>query len=528
MANVSTQIKTAQNQGKSVNVSASLELGKVVYNTPSKPASGIPAPQQVTTTPVAQVKQAIQNTTPTVPKGTTGQVNASAPATVPVTAKPPAAPVQAANNTSVGLRSYFENQGTKVDWNPNTGNAIIGGVEIDSSGFKNNNGSYYVTPDQLQGIKNLINPPAPVDTTKPQLQGMSDEDWTKNQIQTRTNDINNSAQTQINTVNQNLVKLLSDLDAEAATINPAYQNTMNNINQNQFNTTESTREQMNSAGWDKNSGLAQGEVTRIGIAANKDRAAAETDKASKIADVARRKSLAAGLASTDVTNIQKDAANKIANVGGQVALEGDTRNLQRYQSLIGQYNADRTFNYTVTKDNKDRSYQISRDNVLDSHWLKTFNQAEAAQIIDKAYKEGMISISERETAMKEALLPSQIEQNKASASASYASANASNASAENSRASAAQTKTETELLKTTGSKTGTTKGFTSEDYYKTGQDMLNATGDALDKNGRPTGAKGPKYSAAQVTDWLMAVPENELSATEKVRIANRLGLPKPK
>ena len=72
-----------------------------------------------------------------------------------------------------------------------------------------------------------------------------------------------------------------------------------------------------------------------------------------------------------------------------------------------QYNADRNYNFDTaraeTQDNQYKQefdYQVSRDKVLDSQWMKQFTAAEQQRMIENALSSRQISVSEGNLAMR--------------------------------------------------------------------------------------------------------------------------------
>jgi hypothetical protein len=89
---------------------------------------------------------------------------------------------------------------------------------------------------------------------------------------------------QLATINMNLQLTMAQLDAEKATLEPVYQDTLKTIAKNQFSSAEAAKEMMNQSGWNtQNSGLAVGEQTKVVNQANDQRTDAQTTKERSVA-----------------------------------------------------------------------------------------------------------------------------------------------------------------------------------------------------------------------------------------------------
>lgn len=117
---------------------------------------------------------------------------------------------------------------------------------------------------------------------------------------------------------------MSNLGAEQAKVNPAYQGAIKQIGQNEFTTKETQAETMNAGGWNTaNSGLTVGEMTRIGNASNADRAAAGVQKNTTLADIARRRSVTKNQYNTSMKTLkdQKTLGTSKAASAAQIAAD---------------------------------------------------------------------------------------------------------------------------------------------------------------------------------------------------------------
>jgi len=98
---------------------------------------------------------------------------------------------------------------------------------------------------------------------------------------------------------------ISNLSGERASIEPMYNETIRAIDEGAFNNSEAKKELMNQYGWGMgDTGLAVGEVNKIGIDAQKSKDKAAIERDNMLADIKRRESLAASL---------KDNSNADAN-----------------------------------------------------------------------------------------------------------------------------------------------------------------------------------------------------------------------
>jgi hypothetical protein len=264
---------------------------------------------------------------------------------------------------------------------------------------------------------------------KPAYDGLSPEEFSTQLMQKAQAGVDASASQQITNINNNLAQLLSDLGAEGSKVNPEYDKAIQNIHKNEFNSTETSKELMNQSGWNaNNSGLAIGEVDRIGIAADNDRADAELDRTATLADIARRVQLAQANAGNTITGINNWKSASMAGAAADAMLQADSRNYGQYRDSVGDFYTDRDynhqvdreevadqqwndtfdwqketdtrdFNYQKDQDTKNFNYQVTRDKVLDDRWLTQFNADQQQRIIDNAISNRQISVSEGNLAL---------------------------------------------------------------------------------------------------------------------------------
>ena len=103
-------------------------------------------------------------------------------------------------------------------------------------------------------------------------QSTSQDDYYKALVKSKKNAINAEYETNASIIKNNLTRALAALNQSKAALEPLYQRQLGSIAQNQFNTSETTKEIMNQGGWNaSNSGLAVGEQTKISNAADKQR-----------------------------------------------------------------------------------------------------------------------------------------------------------------------------------------------------------------------------------------------------------------
>lgn len=98
------------------------------------------------------------------------------------------------------------------------------------------------------------------------------EAYRKALVESKKGAINSEYETNASIIKNNLTRALAALNQNKAALEPLYQRQLSSIAQNQFATSETTKEIMNQGGWNAgNSGLAVGEQTKIGIGADKQR-----------------------------------------------------------------------------------------------------------------------------------------------------------------------------------------------------------------------------------------------------------------
>jgi hypothetical protein len=117
--------------------------------------------------------------------------------------------------------------------------------------------------------------------------------------------------------------------------------------------------------------------------------------------------------------------DKYANLANQLQmLQGlGESSYGRYRDTVGDYQTDRAFNRGVLESDRaynrgvlesDRAYnyQVTRDKVLDDQWLKQFDYQTQRDLIEDAYRNRQISITEANTALNKAEFEYRKEQDK--------------------------------------------------------------------------------------------------------------------
>ncbi len=90
---------------------------------------------------------------------------------------------------------------------------------------------------------------------------------------------------------------------------------------------------------------------------------------------------------------QDEGATQRANLEMLMALEqGD---YAKYQTLLSQYNADRSFDYGVFSDDRALDYQVGRDAVADSQWQQTFDRGVLESDRAFGYQQGRDQIADQ-------------------------------------------------------------------------------------------------------------------------------------
>jgi hypothetical protein len=302
-----------------------------------------------------------------------------------------------------------------------------------------------VTPASVAPAAAPANVTPAADPTTPELpamptyNGMTSEEFIKALTDKATSGVNTAADSQINTIANNLAEALSNYDSETADSQARNKKMLEQIHNNEFVTGETSKEMMNQSGWNPtNSGLAIGELDRVKIGADKERADANASLEAELADISRRANLARTRAGNDKSDVEKWRASQLSGVGADAMLQADQRNYGQYRDTVGDYWTKANYDYGVSRDKvsdsqwqkqyeqsgkqwqdsfdyqKERDkvsdsqwkagydYQASRDKVLDNQWLSQFNSSEQQRLIENAVANKQISISEGNLALQKA------------------------------------------------------------------------------------------------------------------------------
>jgi hypothetical protein len=191
------------------------------------------------------------------------------------------------------------------------------------------------------------------------------------------------------------------LDAEKENADVNNKKLVEAIHNNEFATSETSKELMNMSGWNaNNSGLAIGEMDKIKIGADKQRADAAGALVQALNDIARRSTTAKTRANNERLALDKWKANALMGAEADAMLQGDSRNYSMYRDSMADYYNNRDFEYGRTVDDRNYNYQVNRDKILDEQWLKQFNVQEQQRLIDNAIKNKEISMAEGRLALE--------------------------------------------------------------------------------------------------------------------------------
>lgn len=127
---------------------------------------------------------------------------------------------------------------------------------------------------------------------------------------------------------------MSNLGAERAGVDPRYKDTVDTIGTQSFNTAENAKELMNMYGWGMgNSGLAVGEVGKIGIQKDKDLAKAQRDRDMMLADIARREATAKNLKESGISESKAWQSAQKMGVEAEAFLKGKEAFKSAYETM---------------------------------------------------------------------------------------------------------------------------------------------------------------------------------------------------
>jgi hypothetical protein len=304
--------------------------------------------------------------------------------------------------------------------------------EVKSLDMKVNGAQY--EPKDISNVDEITK--AWNNANQPKYNGLSPDAYKNTLVQKAQAGVNSSADAQMATIQQNLAETLAAINSERASAAQNYQKNLETIHNNEFVTTESQKEIMNQGGWNaNNSGLAVGEVGKIKIGADKQRADANASLSQLLADISNRASLAQTRASNDKSSVEKWKEQQLAGAEAEALINSENRNYGMYRDSVSDNNNNRNFEYTKDQDakkwdyqenrdnvadawnektfnygaerdkvadvwkDKEFSYQVSRDNVLDERWLKQFTAEEQHKFVQEALDRKQISISEANAAL---------------------------------------------------------------------------------------------------------------------------------
>lgn len=266
----------------------------------------------------------------------------------------------------------------------------------------------------------------------PEYAGLDAEALSKAWLDKMKSGIDESANSQLNTIKQNLADALSALEGEKSGIQTNNDKLLEQIHNNEFATSEAQKEVMNQSGWNPtNSGLAIGELGKTKIGADKERADANQALVDALNDVARRVTLANTHASNDTANVKNWKDTQLTGAEAQALLYGDQIGYDRYRDSVADalnqqnfdyqkerdavsdawnqqnfdYNKDvddRNFDYEKFLNDRNYNYQVSRDKVTDAQWLSQFNEQQRQALVNEAISRGQLSVSEGNLALNRA------------------------------------------------------------------------------------------------------------------------------
>ncbi len=211
--------------------------------------------------------------------------------------------------------------------------------------------------------------------------GMDQTEYMDTLMKKAKSGVNQSANTQYSSIQQNLDDVLSQLDAEKSTLDPTYQDALGSIKAREFSSSEAAKELMNQSGWNTtNSGLSIGELNKISMQSSDQQASAKEDLVKALEDVVRRSTLAQTKASNEELAVDQWKAQALATAQADALIQADSRN-------YGQYTDNRNFGlqsdqFDFTKQNADRTYdrgvvESDRNSLLQQaqlEWQKATDQ----------------------------------------------------------------------------------------------------------------------------------------------------------
>lgn len=280
-------------------------------------------------------------------------------------------------NTASALKAFQKSAGITVDgiYGNQSATALSGYKPVNS--LTSTNATQQTQQVQTQG--------------QAQYNGLSPDDYKSKLMDSVRAGVMTQYEANVSIIKNNLDRALADLDTELAALEPAYTRQLDTIAQNKFASSEAAKEMMNQGGWNAgNSGLAIGEQTRIGVAADKNRAEAGQNYAMAQAEIARRRSLAQQTANTNLASEEAQKNARLAGAEADAIVQADARNWNMYQS-------NRDYDYQRMTDQRNFDYQKTADerdynrSVLESDRAYALQKAAAARAAASSRSSGSVS-----------------------------------------------------------------------------------------------------------------------------------------
>lgn len=196
----------------------------------------------------------------------------------------------------------------------------------------------YAGTDPLQAAASTLAASKKSTPAAPTFKGASSNSFASSVSDVKRAGVNTSVENQIANIRNNLDREMAAYADQESQVAPAYQDRIKTIAANKFATTERQKEVMNAGGWDiANSGLAVGEVGRIGIAAEKDMDMAARDKALTLEELARRRQEAIDAAEGGITSVRNIGEAAMSGVDAEAMLAADERDRAMYGIDVNKY-----------------------------------------------------------------------------------------------------------------------------------------------------------------------------------------------
>lgn len=186
---------------------------------------------------------------------------------------------------------------------------------------------------------------------------------------------------------------IGNLDIEQLGVDPRYQDTIETIGKESFNTGENAKELMNMYGWNMgNSGLAIGEVDKIGIQKDKDLAKAKRDRDIMLADIARRKATAASLRDSGVSSAKDWQAAQTMGAEAEGFLKGKETFKGAYDTMRKNWVENASVDQVKASTDMTKSNTKSIDTTTDSKLEQLAREKE--DYTKKNYRDSVINRGE--------------------------------------------------------------------------------------------------------------------------------------